>query len=124
MQHPSLARRANRATLEPNDHRMHPPSLRLMTYNVHRCIGCDGVLSPARIARVIASYRADLIALQELDVGHARTERADQPRVLAELLDMKAFFFPAVEGRDEHYGDAVLSRHPMDLVRAAPLPGR
>jgi endonuclease/exonuclease/phosphatase family metal-dependent hydrolase len=37
---------------------------------------------------------------------------------------MRAFFFPAVESRDEHYGDAVLSRHPMDLVRAGPLPGR
>jgi endonuclease/exonuclease/phosphatase family metal-dependent hydrolase len=93
-----------------------------MTYNVHRCIGADGVLSPERIAAVISRYLPDVVALQELDVGHARTGRADQPRVLADLLGMSHHFFPAVERADDQYGDAVLSRLPMRLVRAGPLP--
>ena len=29
---------------------------RILTYNVHRCIGMDGHLSPQRIANVIAPY--------------------------------------------------------------------
>lgn len=46
---------------------------RLLTYNVHRCLGVDGRLSPARTAEVIASSRADIVDLQELDVRRART---------------------------------------------------
>src|SRR5690606_25634562 len=44
-------------------------TLRVMTYNVHSCIGMDGKLDPERIARVIARARPDVVALQELDVG-------------------------------------------------------
>jgi endonuclease/exonuclease/phosphatase family metal-dependent hydrolase len=99
-----------------------PPVLRVMTYNVHRCLGWDGVTSPARIAKVIAAHRPDVVALQELDVGRARSGHVDQPRAIAALLKMEAFFFPALERENEHYGDAVLSRLPMRLARAGPLP--
>jgi endonuclease/exonuclease/phosphatase family metal-dependent hydrolase len=34
------------------------------------------------------------------------------------------FFHPAISAADEHYGDAILSRRPIRLVRAAGLPGR
>jgi endonuclease/exonuclease/phosphatase family metal-dependent hydrolase len=93
-----------------------------MTYNVHRCVGGDGVLSPRRIAGVIDRFQPDVVGLQELDVGHARTGRHDQPRMIAEMLKMRCVFFPAIRAEDEHYGDAVLSRHPLELVRAGPLP--
>jgi endonuclease/exonuclease/phosphatase family metal-dependent hydrolase len=99
-----------------------PPTLRVMTYNAHRCIGCDGVLAPARIARVIAEYEPDVVALQELDVGHARTRHGDQPALIAGLLKMDYHFHPAIAVAEERYGDAILSRHPMTLVRAGPLP--
>jgi endonuclease/exonuclease/phosphatase family metal-dependent hydrolase len=93
-----------------------------MTYNVHRCIGGDRVLAPSRIARIIAEQEPDVVALQELDIGHARTQRADQPALLAALLDMRCFFHPAMQAEDEHYGDAILSRHPLRLVKAGVLP--
>jgi endonuclease/exonuclease/phosphatase family metal-dependent hydrolase len=93
-----------------------------LTYNVHRCLGCDGVLAPERIAQVIARYEPDVVALQELDVGHARTGHADQPELLARYLDMHYYFHPAIEAADERYGDAILSRYPMHLVRAGHLP--
>jgi endonuclease/exonuclease/phosphatase family metal-dependent hydrolase len=96
--------------------------LRVMTYNVHRCVGWDRVLSPARVAAVIAAHRPDVVALQELDVGHARTGRVDQPLAVAGLLKMDVYFHPATRQENEHYGDAVLSRLPMELVRAGPLP--
>jgi endonuclease/exonuclease/phosphatase family metal-dependent hydrolase len=97
-------------------------TLRVMSYNVHRCIGCDGVLSPGRVAAVIARYEPDVVALQELDVGHARSGHADQPDVLAAALGMRYFFQPAVEAANERYGDATFSRWPMRLTRAAVLP--
>ena len=41
---------------------------RLLTYNVHGCVGMDGQLSPERVARVIAQSGADVVCLQEVDV--------------------------------------------------------
>jgi len=97
--------------------------IRIMTYNVHSCIGMDGKISPERIARVIKRHDPDIIALQELDVGRARTNNDDQPRLIAQTLGMSYCFHPSVVGNGERYGDAVLSRYPIELVRAARLPG-
>lgn len=96
--------------------------IRLMTYNVHSCIGLDGKLSPERIARVIARYDPDVVALQELDVGRARTGHVDQAELIAEYLEMLQHFHPALSLEEERYGDAVLSRLPMRPVRLGQLP--
>ena len=42
---------------------------RILTYNVHRCIGVDGKLDVGRVAGVIAALEPDIVALQELDVA-------------------------------------------------------
>lgn len=98
-------------------------TLRVMTYNVHSCIGMDGKLSPERIARVIARGAPDIVALQELDVGRARTEGADQAHLIARCLEMDFHFHPALHLEEERYGDAILTHLPMRLVKAGPLPG-
>jgi endonuclease/exonuclease/phosphatase family metal-dependent hydrolase len=97
-------------------------SFRVMTYNVHSCIGTDGHLSYLRIANVIAEYAPDIVAVQELDVGKARSGRMDQARTLARLLKMDFHFHPAIQFAEEQYGDAIFSRFPVRLVHAAPLP--
>lgn len=98
-------------------------TLRLMTYNVHSCIGMDGKLDAARIARVIARSRPDVVALQELDVGRSRTHGVDQARQIACALEMDFHFHPALHLEEELYGDAILSHLPLRLVRAGSLPG-
>jgi endonuclease/exonuclease/phosphatase family metal-dependent hydrolase len=98
-------------------------SFRVMTYNVHRCRGLDRAWSPERIAAVIASTHPDIVALQELDVGRARSGRIDQAETIARDLGMDVQFFPAVRVMDELYGDAILSRWPAQTVKAAALPG-
>ena len=97
--------------------------VRILTYNVHSCIGIDGRLSPERIARVIARHEPDIVALQELDVGRSRTGHLDQARAIADALEMSLEFHPTVTMAGEQFGDAVLSPHPLRLVRAAALPG-
>jgi endonuclease/exonuclease/phosphatase family metal-dependent hydrolase len=82
----------------------------------------DGHLSPARIARVVASCRPDIVALQELDVGRARTSHIDQAREIAALLDMQFYFHPALKVFEELYGDAVMTALPSELVKADGLP--
>ena len=97
-------------------------AVRIMTYNVHSCVGMDGRHSPKRIARVIGRHQPDIVALQELDIGRKRTGETDQPHLIAEELEMLYHFHPAIEVAEERYGNAVLSRYPMELVRAMRLP--
>jgi len=97
--------------------------LRIMTYNVHRCLGTDGRLSPRRIAEVIALLEPDVVALQELDVGRIRTGGVDQAHEIALQLGMSFHFNPALRVMEELYGDAILTALPCSLVRAGPLPG-
>ncbi len=95
---------------------------RVVTYNVHRCLGIDGHLSPQRIAEVIASCRPDIVALQELDVRRARTGGIDQAHAIAHELGMQMHFHPAVRVMEELYGDAILTAEPSRLVKAGALP--
>jgi endonuclease/exonuclease/phosphatase family metal-dependent hydrolase len=97
-------------------------TVRVLTYNVHSCVGIDGRLSPQRVARVIARYRPDVVALQEVDVERLRTGRVDQAGVIAECLQMDYHFHPALQLEEEAYGDCILSRLPMRLIRKGRLP--
>ena len=95
---------------------------RLVTYNVHRCVGVDRRLDVDRIAAVIADLDPDVVCLQELDVGRARTGHVDQAQAIADRLAMAVRFHPAMRVEAELYGDAILTPHPERLVRAGPLP--
>jgi len=45
------------------------PSLKLSvaSYNVHKCVGTDGVFDPERVVDVVLQLEADVVALQEAD---------------------------------------------------------
>jgi len=103
---------------------IHSPAketLRIMTYNVHGCVGMDGGLSPRRIARVISQYEPDIVALQELDVGRTRSGGHDQARLIAEILNMDHHFHASVHMAEEQFGDAILSSYPMRLIKKGRL---
>lgn len=95
--------------------------LRVMSYNVHSCMGMDGRLAPERIARVIARYQPDVVALQELDVGKHRTRHAHQAMRIAEQLQMECHFHPAMQVDEEEYGDAILTNLPIVRTRKGTL---
>lgn len=97
--------------------------LRLMTYNVHSCVGIDGKLAAERIARVISRANPDVVALQELDVGRQRTGGEDQAQLIARYLEMDYHFHPHIHLEEEKYGDAILTHLPMRVIKAAELPG-
>lgn len=96
---------------------------RIVTYNVHRCVGNDRRLDVNRIADVLAKLEPDIVALQELDVGRARTGGADQAHEIATRLKMTSHFHPAVKVEEELYGDAILTALPERLIQTGPLPG-
>jgi endonuclease/exonuclease/phosphatase family metal-dependent hydrolase len=95
---------------------------RLLTYNVHRCVGIDRRLDVGRIAAVIAEYEPDIVCLQELDVGRARTGFVDQAQSIADRLAMTFHFHAAMKVEAELYGDAILTHLPERLIRSGPLP--
>lgn len=95
---------------------------RLMSYNVHRCVGMDRKLDLDRIVGVIAEYEPDIVCLQELDVGRARTGGVDQAAEIARKLAMSVHFHPAMQVEAELYGDAVLTHLPEQLVKTDALP--
>ncbi len=95
---------------------------RVMTYNVHGCVGVDGKLDVGRIAAVIGQARPDIVALQELDVGRARSGGIDQAHAIATRLGMSFHFNAALSVQEERYGDAILTALPQSLVKSGPLP--
>jgi endonuclease/exonuclease/phosphatase family metal-dependent hydrolase len=100
------------------------PTFRVMTYNVHSCVGTDGKLEPGRIAEVIARSEADVVALQELDTGQERSHGLHQPEWLAKQLGMFVQFTPARACGTGQYGNAILTRHPFSVVSEGSLARR
>ena len=90
---------------------------RLLTYNVHRCVGVDRRLDIDRIVGVIAEHDPDIVCLQELDVGRARTGFIDQACAIAEGLSMSFHFHPAMQVEAELYGGALWSVSDIDGVQ-------
>ena len=49
--------------------------LRFLTWNVHGCVGRDGVCDPDRVASVLEAAKPDVSALQEIDNRSTRVAR-------------------------------------------------
>jgi endonuclease/exonuclease/phosphatase family metal-dependent hydrolase len=98
-------------TLAPVDRPV--PTLRVMSYNIHHGEGADGRVDLARIAELVRSEKPDLVALQEVDKGVARTQRRDLPAELAALTGMTCLFTNNFHYQGGEYGNAVLARHPV-----------
>lgn len=94
----------------------------LMTYNIHSCIGSDKKSSPGRIAEVIALHNPDIVAVQELDIELSRSGTVDQAMAIAGSLNMHFHFHPSFGIEEGYYGNAILSRYPMSLIKAGELP--
>ena len=99
-----------------------PEILKVMSYNIHSCMGMDGKLFPARIARIIGRRSPDIVALQEVDRNMDRSANVDQTGLIAEQLEMQSIFFPLWKNGAGEYGLAILSRFPMQVMSFDLLP--
>lgn len=100
-----------------------PVSLRVMAYNLHHGEGVDEKLDLARIAAVIQAAKPDLVALQEVDRKTTRTGGVDQAAEYARLTGLHAWYGAALPFQGGEYGQALLSRWPLEEPRVLRLPG-
>lgn len=93
-----------------------------MTYNIQFGRGIDGRIDLDRIADVIAAFEPDVLLLQEVDIGLARSGHVHQVDYLAARLGMPATFAPTIETSGARYGNATFSRLPVLAHRRVGLP--
>jgi endonuclease/exonuclease/phosphatase family metal-dependent hydrolase len=91
----------------------YPASMRVATFNVHHCEGRDGRVDTDRIARVVTEIGADVIALQELDLGLERTGFVNQPEELAAATGMTVEFHSLLQSGEGRYGIALAATEPF-----------
>jgi endonuclease/exonuclease/phosphatase family metal-dependent hydrolase len=86
-------------------------AIRVATYNIHRGRGLDGRTRLERIAAVLATIDADIVALQEV-VG-ASPLKPGQAAELGAALGMGWVMAPTRHLRTALFGNVVLSRFPV-----------
>lgn len=90
--------------------------LRVLSYNIHKCIGgVDRRYEPERVADVIRKLDTDVLMLQEVDAGVARSRGDNQVDLLGDALGLPhRTWYPNVDVRGGgQYGNAILSRYPL-----------
>lgn len=113
--------------------------LRVISYNVHSCVGIDSTYSVDRIARVLESERPDVVCIQETEVNRVLTKtrvwstphKQDQPGLIADALGFKHRRFARAvrsvarssyeetfgtneeDGNMGDFGIAILSKYPI-----------
>lgn len=97
-------------------------TLRVVSYNIKRGLGNDGVTDLERTARVIRELKPDFVGLQEVDEKTRRCGGLDQAVELGKQLGMHHAFAPFMDYDGGRYGLAVLSRYPIANVAVVKLP--
>jgi endonuclease/exonuclease/phosphatase family metal-dependent hydrolase len=93
--------------------------IRVVTYNIHTCIGTDGRYDPARVAAVLREIDADIACLQEVDARRRIERQADQWAYLGEATGCRVILGGG-KGRGR-FDNAILTRFPVLTARSLDL---
>jgi endonuclease/exonuclease/phosphatase family metal-dependent hydrolase len=94
---------------------MTPLQIRFLTWNVHGCVGRDGVCDPDRVASVLETAQPDISALQEIDNRTNRDAR-DPFSYFGNVFGWPSVATRTLAARDGHYGHILLSRWPIESL--------
>ena len=97
-----------------------PKTLRIGSYNIKHA--ADAKLNLKTIANVIKEAKLDIVGVQEVDLRTSRSDRVDQPRMLADLAEMPYYVFVrAIDYQGGQYGTLILSKYPIVSSEVIPL---
>ncbi len=100
--------------------------LKVMTYNIHSCIGTDRVSDCLRTAGMVAKENPDVAGLQEMPHKALVVKGEDVLSKIGQATGMNAFFGEAFQWKEDQgggsYGVAGLTRFPTEIVDKIKLP--
>jgi endonuclease/exonuclease/phosphatase family metal-dependent hydrolase len=92
---------------------MHRLSLRVVTWNVHACVGGDGRFDPDRVVAIVRGLSPDIVALQEVEARRHLARGLDVFAYLREQVFGHAAEARTITTAEGDYGHMVLCRWPL-----------
>jgi endonuclease/exonuclease/phosphatase family metal-dependent hydrolase len=111
---------ARGAAIGPQSRATEDLSVRVVTYNIHTCVGVDRRYDPSRIAAVLREIDADIACLQEVDARRGTGRHAEQWAYLGEATGCRAIL-GGVRDQSGRFGNAILTRFPVLTARSIDL---
>ncbi len=87
-------------------------SISVLSWNIHSCIGTDGICAPERIRAAIEQFDCDVVCLQEVGWHLRGTKHIDQFKIIERSGPYFAFH-TLTKTRNAHFGNLILSKFPI-----------
>lgn len=110
------------ATLGVTDTSSLSSEIQVATWNIRRGHGMDSRTDLERTARGLQSLEADVVGLQEVDLGVRRSGQVNQPKFLGQQLNFHPAFGSFMDFEGGRYGLGLMSRFPLARVEELRLP--
>lgn len=88
--------------------------LRVLTWNIHACVGLDGRHDIARVGAVVRKLAPDIAAFQEVDSRRPAPGAGRVYDTLRAQVGHHGHDAWSISGRDGHYGQILASRFPLE----------
>ena len=97
-------------------------SARVLVFNIHAGKDAGGRANLDDVASLVRSTSADIVLLQEVDRGTARSGKVDQLQVMSAATGFDRAFGRSLDYDGGLYGIAALSRARLEDAETIPLP--
>lgn len=97
--------------------------MKIMSFNTQHCKNyIEGNIDFEIMAKAIVDCGADIVGLNEMRGEGPHPDFTAQTERLAELTGMHYYFAPALHLKKGLYGNAILSKYPIERVENIPIP--
>ena len=101
----------------------HIQGVKVMSFNIHHGKSRLGLYNLNGVMEIVKDNQVDIVGLQEVDKNVYRSKFSDQVRLMATELGMYYAFGANIKIMGMEYGNAILSRYPIESVENIQLPG-